>query len=279
MKSKGAEPFVKQSSVASKDGTIIGFKSMGDGPGVIIVPGLLSSSNEFIRFAEELKETFTVHIMDRRGRGISGVQGNDYSIRKESEDLTAVREATGASYLFGHSYGGLIALETARASSLFTKIAVYEPGVSINESIPISWLPPYEKAMIDNDALKAFAVFVKATAPVKSARYAPLWYLKFFLRLMRKHWEKMEGQLWENLNEYREIGRLDSSYENYGTINASTLLIAGEKSAVAVNTVNALGGTLADAKVHIIPKLGHFAPMNDHSPAAVAQHVKLHFIS
>ncbi|MBO9599435.1 MAG: alpha/beta hydrolase, partial [Cohnella sp.] len=112
MKAKGAEQFVKQSRVKSKDGTVIGYKSMGNGPGVIIVPGLLSRSDEFTRFAEELKESFTVHIMDRRGRGISGAQGNDYSIRKEVEDLTAVQEATGSAYLFGHSYGGLIAVET-----------------------------------------------------------------------------------------------------------------------------------------------------------------------
>ena len=277
MKITEAESFVKQSTVESKDGTLIGYKSMGNGPGVIIVPGLLSRSDEFMHFAQVLQDSFTVHIIDRRGRGASGSQGIDYSIRKECEDLSAVQEATGAVYLFGHSYGGLIALEAARSNSPFAKIALYEPGVSINESIPISWLPPYEKALNDNDALTAFAVFVKATAPVKSARYAPLWYLKLFLRMMRKHWGKMEGQLRENLNEYKEIGRLDSSYDNYGTINASTLLIAGEKSQVAVRTVTALHGTLPDSKLQIIPKIGHFAPMDGHSPAAVAQQVRHHF--
>ncbi|WP_422614971.1 alpha/beta fold hydrolase [Cohnella caldifontis] len=53
------------------------------------------------------------------------------------EDLTAVQEATGAAYLFGHSYGGLVALETARTNGRFTKLALYEPGVSVNQSIPI----------------------------------------------------------------------------------------------------------------------------------------------
>jgi predicted alpha/beta superfamily hydrolase len=40
--------------------------------------------------------------------------------------------------IVGHSYGGLIALEVARNNEAFNKIAVYEPGVSIDGSMPWS---------------------------------------------------------------------------------------------------------------------------------------------
>jgi predicted alpha/beta superfamily hydrolase len=46
--------------------------------------------------------------------------------------VLALQAATGASFLVGHSYGGLIALEVARNNKDFNKIAVYEPGVSID---------------------------------------------------------------------------------------------------------------------------------------------------
>ena len=86
---------------------------------------------------EDLASTFEVHLMDRRGRGMSGPQGMEYSIAKEVEDLHALVAATGASRVFGHSYGGLAVLETARQSDLFTKVVVYEPGSpSRDRSLP-----------------------------------------------------------------------------------------------------------------------------------------------
>jgi pimeloyl-ACP methyl ester carboxylesterase len=80
-----------------------------------------------------------------------------------------VQEATGAAFLFGHSFGGLVALETARMNNLFTKIALYEPGVSIKRSIPTTWLPKYEKALNKNDTYGAFAIFVRALGPCRRA--------------------------------------------------------------------------------------------------------------
>jgi len=234
---------VTHSTVLSKDGTVISYKSIGNGLGVLILPGALSNSDDFITFAQELADSFTVHIIDRRGRGISGPQGNEYSISKECEDLMSVQEATGAEYIFGHSYGGLVALETARMNNPFTKIALYEPGVSINKSIPTTWFAPYETALKNNDTYKAFAIFVRATGPIP--KFIPIWYLKLILRMvLRKgNWKKMEGLLVQNLFEHKEVGRLDSSFENYSSIDAFTLLIAGEKSPEAVRTNNVLNLT------------------------------------
>ncbi|WP_276353861.1 alpha/beta fold hydrolase [Cohnella caldifontis] len=277
-KTENAIP-IKASTVRSKDGTVIGYKSMGNGPGVIILPGLLSRSDDFAQFAQEMADTFTVHVIDRRGRGQSGPQGSEYSIRKECEDLTAVQEETGADYLFGHSYGGLVALETARMNDRFTKIALYEPGVSVNHSIPITWLPPFEAALNEEDTLKAFAIFVRATAPVKSARYAPLWYLKFFLRMMRSHWGDKASLLREMASEYKEIGRHDSGYANYGSIGASTLLMRGGKSKEAVATIEALERTLPHHATLVLPKFGHMAPLNGHKPSGVVQQVKRYFLN
>ncbi|MFJ4427182.1 hypothetical protein [Streptomyces bobili] len=38
--------------------------------------------------------------------------------------------------MFGHSFGGFLTLEAALAGSAFERIALYEPGVSIDGSIP-----------------------------------------------------------------------------------------------------------------------------------------------
>jgi pimeloyl-ACP methyl ester carboxylesterase len=101
-------------TVLSKDGARIGYLSMGDGPVVLVIPGALSLAADYAAFARAMAEHFTVHTIERRGRGESSPQGGDYSMVKECEDVLALRAATGASLLVGHSFGGLVALEVAR---------------------------------------------------------------------------------------------------------------------------------------------------------------------
>jgi pimeloyl-ACP methyl ester carboxylesterase len=124
--------------VVSADGTTIAYRTVGKGPAVLVVPGALAVAADFDAFARELAHRFSVHTIERRGRGESGPQGDDYSIERECEDLAGLQAATAATFLFGHSFGGFIALEAARANKAFAKVAVYEPGVSIDDSIKTS---------------------------------------------------------------------------------------------------------------------------------------------
>lgn len=136
MKGLETTPMPIRSTVKSADGTTIAYYTVGAGTRVIVVGGALRSGNDYLRFAQELaSKGFSVHVLDRRARGDSGAQGPAYSIDKECDDLLAVEAETGASAVFGHSYGGLVALELARRTPSFPRIAVYEPGVSINGSI------------------------------------------------------------------------------------------------------------------------------------------------
>src|SRR5260370_34895367 len=126
------------STVRSSDGTTISYLSVGSGPAVIVVPGALSLASGYTAFARQLSEHFTVHTIERRGRGQSGPQGNDYSITKECEDVRAFQYKTGASLLVGHSYGGLVALEFARNNQSIAKVPLSETGGSLSRSVPIN---------------------------------------------------------------------------------------------------------------------------------------------
>ncbi len=59
----------------------------------------------YLPFARALTSSFTVHLVDRRGRDGSGPQGENYSIERELEDLSAVQAQTDTTIVFGHSYG------------------------------------------------------------------------------------------------------------------------------------------------------------------------------
>ncbi|NOU86558.1 alpha/beta fold hydrolase [Paenibacillus sp. LMG 31460] len=269
------------STVVSKDGTTIGYQSIGKGPSLILIHGALSTSNDFTKFARELSDSFRVHVMDRRGRGGSGPQGIDYSIKKECEDVRSLQEATGATYVFGHSYGGLVTLEAARTST-FKKMAVYEPGVSM-KSIPTDWdwLPEYENDMNKKDFRGAFASFVRGSGHTPLKRL-PKWYAKFILRLVIRgnHWNQIENLLPENLIEHREVKRLESTFPNYQMIDANVLLIAGGKSPDSVHQmIRVLDETISRTQTLIIPNLDHLAPDNKYAPVEVAQHVKRYFLS
>src|SRR5271169_2783696 len=103
----------RQQLVFSNDGTAISYRSIGSGAPLIVIPGALGIAIDYDKFARKLCRQFTVHVVDRRGRGESGEQGDNYGIEKECEDIHAVCTATNATLLFGHSYGGFVAFETA----------------------------------------------------------------------------------------------------------------------------------------------------------------------
>ena len=102
------------SSVVSADGTTIGFESLGAGPPLVLVHGGTADRTRWAPVRERLAERYTVHIVDRRGRGLSTAEADQYDIRREGEDIAAVVAAVGPDvYLFGHSYGALCSLEAA----------------------------------------------------------------------------------------------------------------------------------------------------------------------
>ncbi len=267
-------------AVLSQDGAKISYLSMGSGPSVLVLPGALSMAADYAAFASALAEHFTVHIIERRGRGLSSPQGDDYSILKEREDVLALQQETGASLLVGHSFGGLVALEVARNNPLLTKIAVYEPGVSIDGSIPMHWMPGYEKKLAEKNYLDAFVEFSLAVGPERARNTSP-WLMKLLLPLFLNSHERklMLGLLPENLREHQEVARLDSSYENYREIPADVLLMYGGKSNVTWvdMSMERLAAVLPRSETKEFPKLDHFG-IDKRAPREVAKAVSVYFL-
>lgn len=267
-------------TMRSQDGAKISYLTMGSGPSVLVIPGALSTAANYTTFASALAEHFTVHIIERRGRGLSSPQGDDYSILKEREDALLLQQETGATFLVGHSFGGLVALEVARNNPALTKIAVYEPGVSINGSIPMDWMPGYEKKLTEKKYLDAFVEFSLGVGPER-ARNTPPWLMKLLIPFfLSSHERKLKLSLLpENLREHQEVARLDSSYENYREIPADVLLMYGGKSdATWVNlAMERLATVLPRSETKEFPKLDHFG-IDKKAPQEVAKLVSTYFL-
>lgn len=117
------------STVTSADGTTIAFERTGTGPAVILIGGAFNDHTTVADLAALLAPDFTVYTYDRRGRGGSG-DAPEYSVQREIEDLAALIEhAGGSAHVFGHSSGGVLALEAGRQGLAIDTLVIYEPPV------------------------------------------------------------------------------------------------------------------------------------------------------
>lgn len=265
---------VVTATVASVDGTVIGYHTVGQGPPLIVVGGGLRSAEDYLALARGLAKRYCVHVVDRRGRGLSGPQGPRYGIARECEDLLAVQAATGAKVVFGHSYGGLVALETAVRSDRFEAMVLYEPAVSVGGSIPTDWMPPYRALLERGDTRGAFACFAQAFGPGPATKL-PRWYLRAVLRcvIRKRRWEDgYEPLLAANLAEHEHVASCDDHVAKYGAITARILLLGGSRSPAFMTTLplERLQRTVPGAAVDIIDGLDHLAP-DEKAPEIVAR--------
>jgi len=268
-------------SVLSPDGARITYLTFGCGPAVIVIPGALSVADDYTAFARALAEDFTVHIIERRGRGLSSPQDGAYSIETEREDVRALQRTTGASFLVGHSFGGLVALEVARHNPTLTKIAVYEPGVSIDGSIPTGWMRGYQDKLAAQRYFDAFVEFVRGMNP-ESAGKIPPWLMKGILRLALRAAERKQifSLLEQNLREHQEVARLDNTYTVYREIAAGVLLMSGGRGLTqkTEETTQRLAAALPHADLWVFPTLDHFG-IDKKAPHEVGRIVSAYFRS
>jgi pimeloyl-ACP methyl ester carboxylesterase len=267
---------VTTATVASADGTVIGYHTVGQGPALIVVGGAMRAAEDYLALARGLAERYRVHVVDRRGRGLSGPQGPQYGIARECEDLLAVQASTEARVVFGHSYGGLVALETAVRSDAFEAMVLYEPGVSVRGSIPTAWMTPYRALLERGDTRGAFACFVQAFGPGLVAKL-PRWYLRAVLRCVfrKRRWEeRYEPLLATNLAEHEQVAACDDHVASYGAITARLLFLGGSRSPAFMTTLprEGLQQKVPDMTVDIIDGLDHFAP-DEKAPEVVARRV------
>ncbi|WP_433284440.1 alpha/beta fold hydrolase [Pseudonocardia sp. CA-142604] len=116
------------STVVSPDGTELGFETVGDGPPMLLVHGAAADRRRWAPVQEQLARHYRVHMLDRRGRGLSTREAPAYDIWREAEDIAAVAEYLGGDvFVVAHSYGALCALHAAQITGAFGRLVAYEP--------------------------------------------------------------------------------------------------------------------------------------------------------
>lgn len=123
-------------TATSADGTVIGCEVAGEGPPLLLIHGSTADRHRWAAVREPLAERFRLHLMDRRGRGLSTQESpGGYAIQREAEDIRAAVEAIGGPVLvLSHSYGGASSLEAATDCPAIERMLVYEPALSTDEA-------------------------------------------------------------------------------------------------------------------------------------------------
>ena len=166
----------------SADGTRVGCEVTGEGPALLAIHGSTAERHRWEAVRDALAQRFRLHLMDRRGRGLSADEnGGNYSLEREAEDIRALVEAIGGPVLvLSHSYGGAASLEAATACPGIARMLVYEPALSTDagELNPEGAVAQVEAAGADRDAI--LTIFYSRMlqiddAAIEAMRSTPLW--------------------------------------------------------------------------------------------------------
>jgi pimeloyl-ACP methyl ester carboxylesterase len=269
-----------QGSVSSADATVIGYRRLGSGPAVILLHGGMQAAQHLMKLAGALSGEFTVYVPDRRGRGLSGPHGDDYSVTREVEDVQALVTATGASRIFGLSSGGLVALATARVTPVLDRVALYEPPLSVHWSVPTDWVPRYEREIASGETAAAVVTVLKGLGvePVlgRIPRFVLTPLTPIALRAAQRELpeddvsiEKLAPTHHYDMQLIREMA---DTAKDYTALGSQVLLLDGAKSPAYLHlAVDALSAVLPHARRITFPGLRHSGPDDDGAPSRVAE--------
>jgi pimeloyl-ACP methyl ester carboxylesterase len=286
----GAQPYTT-GSVVSKDGTTIGYRQLGHGPGVVVLHGAMESSQSHMQLAEALADTYTITLPDRRGRGLSGAYGRGYSVGEDVEDMEAILQKTGAHFVFGVSSGAIIWLNAALTLPAIRKAAIFEPPLQVDSTSARAWLTRYDTEIAQGKVAAAMITGMRgAQMGPPMLRAMPRWLLERLTTMMMTSEDKKAGRddvtmrmLAPTLHyDFQLVIDMDGALEHFRALRSDALLLGGSRSPAFLKaSLDALETVLPHVRRVEFPGLGHEASGNTDrrgQPKRVAQELRRFFV-
>ena len=265
-------------SVRSADGTTIGYRQYGDGPGLIVVHGGMKAAQHLSVLAADLGHRFRVYLPDRRGRGMSGPYGAGYGIRREVEDIQALAAATGSRLIFGHSAGALITLRAAVATPALDRVALYEPPLPVNGSVPAGWVPRFDREIAAGKRAAAAATALKGSRLDPTFARLPRWLLLGVVAagIRAEHPGADEVSIAELIPtmhfDVQIAEEMADTASAYAALTAPVLLLGGTRSPGYIGVaLRELEAALPNVRRTTLKGLDHAGPEDEGSPLIVAK--------
>lgn len=217
-----------------ESGVLLSYYFIGQGPGLIIIHGALSYALTHLDLALSLSENFTVYLISRRGRGLSGSYPSSIAslsktfglhhsnphpsydpqmsaivLDTDVSDIAALVAHTKTKLALGYSAGASILLETCSATSRYPEVAqiekviLFEPALLLSDSfkfdgMDLSLMGRFEEEMASGETIAALATVTKpAKLGLKWFQASPRFILRILLGIVG-YLEKREVQIRNN---------------------------------------------------------------------------------
>lgn len=236
-------------------------ESHGSGPGLVVVQQSLSTVEDYRALAMHLGQHLTVHLFERRGHGGSSPPLSPPSLKQEAAELARLLDATGAEMVLAHSSGALVALELARTRRL-DALALYDPGVSVDGSLPTEWVPDFVAA-VRADAQELAMALVSTglnTPPIMARLPLPLRRLAAGVFLRTRRGQMFRQQLDAGASELLLVVAHDRPASTYDDLLVPLWIAIGAESPRHYRTTSErLRDAVPGTSLTVIPGAGRRA--------------------
>jgi len=249
--------------VTSRDGTRIAVWIYGAGPPLVLVHGTFVDHTSWGLVVPFLIERCTVYAVDRRGREASG-DSDRYSVEADAQDVVAVVDSVGSPVsLFGHSLGGLVALEAALDTDEVERLILYEPSTGGNARPGI--IERLEEMLRKDDREGLLISALREVAgmsgdQIEQLRSLPTWPVQ----LAAAHTVP---------RELRAGAGYRFNANRFARLDTPTLLLRGEfdPAGWVEGSIAAVGNALPNARLRTLAGQAHVAQMT--APSVLADEV------
>ena len=201
--------------------------------------GAMETSRSHLQLAAALADTYTVYLPDRRGRGLSGPYGRDYTPQEDIDDMDALLTQTGAHLVFGVSAGALIWLQAALTLPAIHKAALYEPPLIVNGSARTDYLARLDQELAQGKVAAALITGMKGAQmgpPIFNAM--PRWLMESLTQRMMAQEDQRAAQgdvtmrmLAPTLHyDFELVAAMADTLDRYKAVQVPILLLGGSKS-------------------------------------------------
>ncbi|QFY09146.1 alpha/beta fold hydrolase [Nonomuraea phyllanthi] len=258
-------------TTVSADGTGVRAYDDGKGPPIVLVHPGLSDGTRCGKMAAILSDRYRVLRPDRRQYRLDLKTGAPVWVEQEVEDVLALVRAVGSpAVLYGHSSGGVVALEALVASpSSFAGAVIFEPAAVIGP--PLSGengevLTRARAAMAAGRPGKALTIFIRGSVGLPGWQ---AWAAGAITTLMPRYRRLVPSQL----DDLEAMDRLGVRLDAYAGIEVPTVLLGGERSpAHLAERLDAIQRVMPGAERVVLPGLDHGADLK--KPGEVARVIR-----
>jgi pimeloyl-ACP methyl ester carboxylesterase len=243
--------------VISRDGTRIACDRRGAGPALVLVHGTGIDHSYWDPVVPGLERQFTLHIVDRRGRGHSGDEA-PYAIQREFEDVAAVVESVpGRPFLLGHSYGALCSLEAALLTTRIAAMILNEPPMRTTVAVVYpadareDFLADIGAGKLETGLLTLYEAGGMSPEEVALLRSLPTWQARV----------AAVPTMLREIESVRDYTFDPSRFEAMKT--PTLLLVGGQTDEVYRAAIETLHAALPDNRLVVMPGQGHDPVITD----------------